>query len=207
MNWLSKVVVERHGQRAKRFPGRSLFFSGLLLCGVLFGVQLYCRADGSYVAAFERLLTTDGVNSSFKAAMAALSDALVMPFLLLLIAFFTGLSPCGAVVSCLLPLFYGMSVGLTEAHLYADGWGGMALTAVIVIPRVLMMWTALQSACAECQRMSQLFLAQLRPASAHCGGLQLEFRAYCLRFGIALLWMFLSGIWDVLMRMLCGGWL
>ena len=207
MEWLTKVVTERHGQRARRFPGRSLFFGSLLLIGVLSGVQIYCRAGEDYLPIFEKLLTTEAVGRTFGAVIAALSDRLLLPLLLMLTAFLSGLSPCGMLCSCLIPLFYGMSVGLCEANLYAIGWRGVFLSFLIVLPRALLMLAAWQIACGECLRMSQLFLAQLRPASAHCGGLQLEFKAYCLRFGIACLWMLASGIWDVLARLLCGAWL
>ena len=207
MEWLTKAIPERHGQRAKRFPGRSLFFGGLLLVGVLSGVQIYCRADAETLPVLARLLTTGAVEHSFIGVMAALGDTLLLPFLLLMTAFLSGLSPCGVVCACLIPLFYGMSVGLTEANLYAGGWGGVVLSLLIVLPRALLMLLALLEVCGECARMSQLFLAQLRPASAHCGGLQLEFKAYCLRFAVACFWMLAAGIWDVLARLLCGAWL
>ena len=80
-------------------------------------------------------------------------------------------------------------------------------TLLIVLPRVLCMRRALDGCCGECRRMSQLFLAQLRPASAHCGGLQLEFRAYCARFLTSGVFALASAIWAVLMRMICSRWL
>jgi hypothetical protein len=107
----------------------------------------------------------------------------------------------------ILPVLYGMGVGATEAHLYADGVRGVAVTLLLIVPRVWLMWLALQNACDECMRMSRLFLSQLRPAGAHCGGLQMEFRIYCIRFAAATLVSFGAGLWDVLWRMILSGWL
>ncbi len=77
----------------------------------------------------------------------------------------------------------------------------MVFTAVLVIPHSLVAGAALLMGCAESMRMSFLLAGQLLPNSAHCGGLWLDFRLYCVRFllfvGLALG----AGVLDVCLRL------
>ena len=206
MKWM-QVLSERQGHRFNALLGRSLFYGGLLLLGVFVGVQLYCHAEGAQATALKQLLAIEAVTPSWRAGMGGLWQTLVLPMLLLVIAYVSGISPCGVLTALLLPVAYGMGVGAAQAHLYADGVRGVVVTVLLIVPRVWIMWLALQRACDECMRMSRLILAQLRPAGAHCGGLQVEFRQYCIRFLAAVLLIFGAGLWDVLWRMILSGWL
>ncbi len=201
------MLSERQGHRLNTLLGRSLFYGGLLLLGVFIGVQLYCHAEGIQAIGLKQLLALETITPSWRAVMGGLWQTLVLPILLLAVAYVSGLSPCGVLISLLLPIVYGMGVGATEAHLYAEGVKGVVVTVLLIAPRVWIMWLVLQRTCDECMRMSRLFLAQLRPAGAHCGGLQVEFRQYCIQFLAAVLLVFGAGLWDVLWRMILSGWL
>lgn len=207
MNWLSHSVDGQAESRRVRIPFSRLGGDCLLAVGIFCGVRLFCGVGAETRTALTAMLATEGVAPSFSAAISALGSGLLFPLLLCVTAFLTGLSPCGVIVSWVLPVLYGAAAGLTLAQLYSAGWHGVFWALLIVLPRVLCMRRALDGCCGECRRMSQLFLAQLRPASAHCGGLQLEFRAYCARFLTSGVFALASAIWDVLMRMICSRWL
>ena len=196
MKWM-QALSERQGRRSYAWPGRSLFCGGLLLLGVFIGVQIYCHAKGAQAAGLKQLLALETIAPTWRAVVGGMWQALVLPLILLVTAYITGLSPCGAIVGVLLPLLYGMGVGATEAHLYALGLKGVVVTLLLVVPRVWLMWIALQVACGECIRMSRLFVAQLRPAGAHCGGLQMEFRVYCIRFSAVALLAFAAALCKI----------
>ena len=81
----------------------------------------------------------------------------------------------------LVPLFHGVGLGMTEAHHYAQGVGGVAAVATLVMPVGLLSAAVLVAACAESLRLSAALSRQLLPGGAE-GGLWGGFRLYSLRF-------------------------
>lgn len=207
MNWLVHSAAGQAESHRKRISPSALGGDCLLIVGIVCGVQLFCGAGAEGRAALTAMLATEGIKASFSAAISALGGELLFPLLLLTTAFLGGLSPCGLALSWAIPVVYGIGAGLTLAQMYSFGWRGMLLASVIVVPRVLCLRAALSGSCEECRRMSRLFWAQLRPASVHCGGLHLEFRAYCVCFAASGVWVMASGVWSVIMRMICSRWL
>ena len=123
----------------------------------------------------------------------------------LLALFLAGLSTYGAPVTVLVPIFFGLGVGLTEAYYYGAGRPGILFVALLVVPRTLIAATALLMGCSESLRMSLLLSGQLLP-NAHCGGLWLDFRLYCVRFLVFFGLAFAAGVVDVCLRLACYSW-
>ena len=183
---------------------RLLFLLLLPLLGCVGGMVLYgsvCSAE------WAQLLVIRRIPSGFGQVMLQFFASCFQPLVLLFLLFVAGLSACGLPVAVVVPLFWGVGFGLTLATCYTNGWGGVALSAVVLLPRSVMEAVALLMAASECLHMSLRFTALLLPRSAHCGGLWQEFRLYGLRFVVLVLLLFLAGALDVGMRLLCVNWL
>ena len=57
--------------------------------------------------------------------MSGLLSSCLSPLILLGLLFLVGLSACGAPVILLVPLFYGLGLGMTEAYYYSTGAAGI----------------------------------------------------------------------------------
>ena len=105
------------------------------------------------------------------------------------------------------PLFWGMGLGLSEIYYAQNGVGGWLILAIIVLPSAVMELVALLMACSESLRMTLLMAVQIFPRSARCGGLWQDFRLYCVRFLLLLILIVGAGALDVILRLLLGGYL
>lgn len=119
---------------------------------------------------------------------------------LLLILFVAGLSACGAPITAIVPLFYGLGLGITQAYWGAQGNQGMLLSALWIWPHSLIETIALLMGCCESLRLSLRITAQLLPGGT-IGSLWRDFRLYITRFLLFGLIGFGAGIVDVLLRM------
>ena len=183
---------------------RLLLFLLLPIGGCLCGLLLYGAVSAAeWITLVEIRPVPVGIGQVFS----QLFESCFQPILLLAILFVSGLSACGIPAALAVPVFWGMGVGLTQACYYAEGWGGVAVVAAVLLPHSVMEAVVLLMAASECFRMSVRFAVQLLPRSAHCGGLWQDFRLYAVRFLLLLLLLFVAGALDVGMRLLCVGWL
>lgn len=120
--------------------------------------------------------------------------------------FWGGLSAYGAPLAFLVPLFFGLGLGLTEAYQYQlRGSMGIVYVAVLVLPHTLV--AAAGPADGLCRVAAHVGCHQPAAPSRvdHPGGLWPMFRMYCVRFllfvGIALV----SGVLDVCLQLIAGG--
>ncbi len=193
----------RRETRAFIADNRRLFpFAGLFLLGVLIGVLVFTAADGD--TDFGGLLRLPTVETGWRGLLTALWESVFSAVLLLGALFLLGLSPCGAPFSLLVPLFYGLGLGMTEAYYYSLGGQGVLTAAVLVMPNGLLTAAVLVMAGVESLRLSVGISRQLLPA-ASCGGLWPSFRLYCLRFLLFLLAAVAVGLLDILFRVLFAG--
>ena len=172
---------------------RLLVFLVLFLCGVAGGCLVFLAAHDMLTGDLALILRVRPVEKGLAGAAAAL------------LLFLCGLSACGAPVTALVPLFFGLGVGLTEAYYYGIGGAGILFTALFVIPHNLLAAAALLMGCSESLRMTLLLSGQLLP-SVHCGGLWQDFKLYCVRFAMFLGVMLASGVVDVTMRLFFLRW-
>jgi hypothetical protein len=126
--------------------------------------------------------------------------------MLLGVLFLLGLWPCGAPFILLVPPFYGLGLGLTEAYYYSLGGQGVAAVALVIMPHGLLCAAVLVTAAVESLRLSIKMSRLLLPV-ASCGGLWTAFRLYCLRFLLFMSATVFVGLLDILFRLLFGRFL
>ena len=184
---------------------RLLVFLALFLTGVVGGSLVFLAGHDMLTGDLALILQVRPVDKGLLGGIAALGSSCFSTFLLLALLFLCGLSACGAPVTALVPVFFGLGIGLTEAYYYGIGGAGILFTALFVIPHNLLAAAALLMGCSESLRMTLLLSGQLLP-SVHCGGLWQDFKLYCMRFAMFLGIMLAAGVVDVLMRSLFLQW-
>lgn len=184
---------------------RLLIFLSLLLAGVLGGVLLFTASHDALAHELSLMLDIPAIEG-FSGGMSVLFSSCFSTIVLLLVLFLAGLTVYGAPVTAVVPLFFGLGVGMTEAYYYGAGRPGILFVAVLVVPRTLIAAAALLMGCSESLRMSLLLSGQLLPSSAHCGGLWKDFRLYGVRFLVFFGLAFVAGVVEVCLRTACYSW-
>ncbi len=180
---------------------RRLFpFVGLFLLGVLGGVLLYITAADYLAAGLDTLLQVSGITMGWQEGLQALANTCFSGFLLIGVLFLLGMWPCGVPFVLLVPLFYGCSVGLTEACYYAQGGSGVAAVAAVVLPTAVCNAALLVAAGVESMRLSVRIARHLLPGDRASEDLRQPFRLYCLRFLLFAVGVAAVGILQVLLR-------
>ena len=180
---------------------RLLLFLALLLLGALGGSLAFTVSHTLFSADLTVMLQVSPIEGGIQGSVSELFSSCFSSFCLLALLFLTGLSACGAPVSVLVPVFFGLGLGMTEAYYYGFGAGGVAFVALLVLPHSLVTAAALLMGCAESLRMSLLIAGQLLPNAANCGGLWQDFRLYCMRFLLLVGVAFGAGVLDVGFRL------
>lgn len=180
-----------------------MVFSLLFLSGVLIGVMVFALSRNLMTGELSLIFNVHPINQSFQGGITALFSSSFSTILLLALLFLFGLSACGAPFAVVIPFFFGMGLGLTEAYYYLSGMKGLAAVGLLVAPHYLIASIALVLGSIESVRMSLLFSRQLLPGGI-MGGLWSDFKLYCARFLIYLALAFASGVVDVIMRLLFG---
>lgn len=176
-----KRTTTRRQREFKHFvtDNRRLFpFAVLFLAGVGVGVAVYLTAKHSLPP---DLLTVTPVGVGAAGWLHTLGEACFSTAVLLGVLYLLGLWACGVPFILLVPLFHGVGLGMTEAHYYSTGIGGVTVVAALVMPVGLLSAAVLAAACAESLRLSACLSRQLLPGGAE-GGLWSGFRLYSLRF-------------------------
>ena len=158
------------------------------------------------------------VSGGFAAGMQALWSACFSTVVLLGVLYLLGLWACGAPFVLLVPLFYGLGLGLTEAYYYAMGRDGVVAVAAVILPGGLLTAAVLVMAGAESLRLSAGLSRQLLPRPAvpagppsarrwerEDDGLWNAFRLYSLRFLLFLAAALGAAMAEVLLRTVLGG--
>ena len=184
---------------------RLLLFLALFLCGTLSGVMIFIACHEAITHDLSIMLGIGKIEGGFIGGISALFSSILLTLILLALLFLSGLSACGAPVTILVPLFFGLGLGLTEAYYYGVGSVGILFTALFILPHQLIAAVAMLMGCSESLRMTLLISGQLLP-SVHCGGLWQDFKLYCIRFLIFVGIAFAAGVVDVLVRLFCLGW-
>lgn len=197
MEWLAFLQKNR----------RLLAFLFLFFLGIGGGVWVFSFSSPAMGHELGRILEIPAVTGGFRGGISVLFSSCFSTVVLLLILFLSGLSACGAPVTALVPLFFGLGTGLTEAYYYSGGKAGIFTVAILVIPHTVVAVASLVMGCAESLRMSLLISGQLLPSSANCGGLWQDFRLYGLRFLLFIGLAFGAGVLDVLMRLVWFSWI
>ena len=202
-----KRTTTRRKREIKHFctENRRLFpFVGLFVAGVALGVCVYLTLTDPG-GRLDTLLRVPAVAGNGAAILQALGGRLFSAVLLLGGLYLLGLWACGAPFVLLVPLLYGLGLGLTEAHYYAMGQRGVVAVAAILLPYGLFTATVLVTAAAESLRLSAALSRQLLPGSERGEGLWPGFRLYTLRFLLFLAAAAVVGGIDVLLRCVLGG--
>ena len=198
-----KRTTTRRRREMQRFltDNRRLFpFVGLFLGGVVIGVAIYLSALPNMTVA-DRLLALTPIGDGPRGWLAALWSSCFSTLLLLAALYLLGLWACGAPFVLLVPVFYGLGLGMTEAYYYAQGAGGVATAALQVMPAGLLTAAVLAMAGAESLRLSMRLSRQLLPGEED-EGLWPMFRLYSLRYLLFVLAAALVSGVDVLLRSL-----
>ena len=184
---------------------RLLLFLLLPLIGCISGIVLYMPLKASLPTEWWALLPLKPIAEGFQGVFSQWFSSCFQPFCLLVVLFFSGLSACGAPAVFLVPIFWGIGLGFSEAYYAQDGMAGWLVLAAVLLPSAVMELVVLLMACSESLRMTLLIAVQLLPRSARCGGLWQDFRLYCVRFLLLLVLILGAGALDVILRLLLGG--
>ena len=196
-----KRTTTRRKREMQHFvtDNRRLFpFVLLFLVGVGMGVGAYVTAARWLPADWLALAPVGEGTVGFFTAWGEVGFSSVV---LLGALFLLGLWACGAPFILLVPLFYGVGLGLTEAYYYSGGWSGVGLVAALVMPMGLLSGGVLMAACAESLHLSLCLSRRLLPADAE-EDLWPRFRLYGLRFLLFLCAAATVALLEVLLRRL-----
>ena len=127
---------------------RLLLFLALLLLGALGGSLAFTVSHTLFSADLTVMLQVSPIEGGIQGSVSELFSSCFSSFCLLALLFLTGLSACGAPVSVLVPVFFGLGLGMTEAYYYGFGAGGVAFVALLVLPHSLVTAAALLMGCA-----------------------------------------------------------
>ncbi len=184
---------------------RLLLLLLLPLVGCIAGMALYSPLSVSLPSEWWALLPLTPVKGDFAVLLSQWFSSCFQPLCLLALLFFSGVSACGAPLVFLVPIFWGIGLGFSEAYYAQSGMSGWLVLAVVLLPSAIMELVALLMACSEALRLTLLMAVQLLPRSARCGGLWQDFRLYCMRFLVLLAFVLGAGALDVILRLLFGG--
>lgn len=184
---------------------RFLLFLLLPLIGCIGGILFYSPLSTSLPAEWLALLPLTPVNGDIADVLWQWLSSCFQPLCLLALLFFSGASACGAPLILLVPIFWGIGLGFSEAYYIQSGMNGWLVLAVVLLPPAIMELVALLMACSEALRLTLLMAVQLLPRSARCGGLWRDFRLYCMRFLMLLAFILGACALDVILRLLLGG--
>lgn len=184
---------------------RLLLFLLLPLIGCIGGMLLYAPLQVSLPAEWWALLPLKPITGGLQGVFTQWFSSCFQPVCLLVLLFLAGISACGAPTVFLIPIFWGIGIGFSEAHYAQNGMSGWFVLAAVLLPSAVMELVALLMACSESLRMTLLTAVQLSPRSARCGGLWQDFRLYCVRFLLLLILILGAGALDVILRLLLGG--
>ncbi len=183
---------------------RLLLFLLLPLCGCICGLFLY----GPLKSVFPDwlfLLSFGTIEHTVSSIFSVWLSACFQSFCLLALLFVSGLSVCGVPCALLLPVFWGVGLGLHQAHYAQFAAGGWLTLLAVVLPAAAIEMVVILMASSESLRMSALLAAQLLPRSSRCGGLWQVFKLYCMRFLVLLIPVGIAGAWEVIFRLILGG--
>lgn len=181
---------------------RLLLFLLLPLLGCICGLLLYNTLQTVLPKEWLALLPMTPVTGGIHGIFTQWFFACFQPICLLLLLFLAGVSAFGAPLVFLIPVFWGIGLGCSEAYYVQNGVSGWLLVIGLLLPPAVVELVALLMACSESFRMTVLVAVQLLPRSAHCGGLWQDFRLYCMRFLLLLVWILGAGALDVLLRLM-----
>lgn len=174
---------------------RRLFpFAGLFLLGVVVGVAVYLTAGDSASAAVSDALRPADVGWG-----AAIWDSLFAPLTMLAALYLLGLWGCGVPFILAVPLIHGLGLGLTEAHYYAAGTGGVVTVATRIMPIGLLTGALLTMAGAESLRLS-VAVSRLLIPDGHNTVAKNGLRLYSLRFALFLGVAVIIALLDAVLR-------
>ncbi len=173
----------------------------LLLLGFVCGCIVFCNYGQAESSFLGRVLALNPPQEGVRGMLSALYNSCFLPILLLGVLLFCGLSACGVPFILLVPLFFGLGLGMTESYYYSTGWHGVLLTVIVLLPSALIKVTALLLGVAESMRMS-LCIGGTLLQKYSTGGLYRDLRLFLIRFGLFLLLILAGGIVDTLLRML-----
>lgn len=180
---------------------RLLLMTALLLGGCIGGVAVYASWGERLPTVLRDLLVLSPVSATLHDVTAQFFASCFQPLCLLLVLFFGGLFACGAPIILLVPVFWGLGLGMSVAHQYAGGIGGVLCCALLVVPHGLLKAAALLLFAVQSLQFSAQLAGQLLPRGAHCGGLWQSFRMYCVHLLLLLPTVFVAAAIDVGLRL------
>lgn len=180
-----------------------VLFTLLFLAGTIIGLVVFAVSGPAIKRELGTLLELRAVMGGFKGVVSMLFSSCFSAILLLALLFLCGLSACGAPFAVIVPLFYGMGLGMTEAFYCATGIKGFVTSSLLIIPHYIIAATALVLGSMESIRMSLLFSRQILP-NCGIGGLWHDFKLFCVRFLTFICLAFASGIVDICLRLMLG---
>lgn len=180
-----------------------VFFSMCLLLGVFCGSLLMTFADEKTLRFINVLFLSEIQARATKLCLNLFITSLSLTFFFLVVAFFTGLSLYGFVLTPMLPFLRGVCIGLSEAYLYsAYSLKGLGLHSLMFLPGVFVSSLAILAETREAFKMSNKLSALAFSKDNPCISSELKRYFFCSGF-ITLLAPISAGV-DLIMNFVTG---
>ena len=179
--------------QANRFD---ILLGGILLAGVLLGA-LFCRnaewVSGEGVALIIKEFAAKRADQAFWLTFASSFESVFVFYFALLLS---GVSAIGVFTIPFVLLFRGLGLGLVLGYLYSVcGMGGVLYALVLILPHAFFSSLVLIVLSKEGIRLSNRLFRLLRPGSGETS-LWENFRLYCIRSGIMIVFLCISALID-----------
>ena len=163
-----------------------LLFVGVFLVGVIAGCSGFAAFPAQSQQQLSSFLALQSPAPDFSGFIVAVFSHYLLPFLLILLLALSGLSACGVPFIALVPVLYGLGIGMQEAYYFSTEGGTVPLLIAVLPPTLLLVWT-LGMACSEALRMTLRLSRQMLPGTAVSGNLWPDLKLYLTRFLLFLL--------------------
>lgn len=180
-----------------------VFFSMCLLLGVFCGSLLMTFADEKTLRFINVLFLSEIQARATKSCLNLFITSLSLTFFFLVVAFFTGLSLYGFVLTPMLPFLRGVCIGMSEAYLYSSySLKGLCLHSLIFLPGIFVSSLAILAETREAFKMSNKLSAIA--FSKDNPGISSELKRYFVYSGVITLLSVISAGVDLLMNFVTG---
>lgn len=188
---------------ARRY-GAVIFFSLMLLCGLVFGCVLSGKMSDTTLKRLDILFTTNLPQRLSDGALGAFCASFGSDFLFLFAAFLLGLSLWGAAVIPLVAVFKGFGVGISAGYLISSyGLKGAVFYFTLLLPGIILFCVALVNQLASSYNIYVKMLTVLLKRNRY--GFRDAFRLYLAQSLYCLLLAFGAAVIDVLLWCVFAG--
>lgn len=191
-NPLSKKVVMSlfYYLRHNRF---TVLLAVVLLFGVLLGslALVVFPKDALDVSLLSQLFFESRLNKSF---FETISSSFISSFLIVFMLFLMGFWAFSSLVVFIVPLFYGIGIGVSIANLYISfGFQGFLITVLTILPFSLFISLVIIKASCETAKFSFVFFSVLQNSTNPEKNIE-QMKKFCTKYFMFLILIFIAAV-------------